>query len=58
MILSPARLFRKFGALVIAACVLASLMFSAAGGATYEELPDPLDRNTYSVKRVDRSSSG
>lgn len=55
MILSPARLFRKFGPLVIAACVLASLVFSAAaaGGATYEELPDPLDRGTYPVKRVD-----
>jgi hypothetical protein len=52
--LTPARLFRKFGPLVLAACILASLVFSAvAGGATYEELPDPLQRGSYTVKRVD-----
>ena len=50
----PESLPRKFVMLVIAACALAALAFAAAaGGATYEELPDPLQRGGYTVNRVD-----
>jgi hypothetical protein len=55
--LSPVRLLRKFLPLLAAACALVALVFTAgaggAAGATYEELPDPLEKGGYAVKRVD-----
>jgi hypothetical protein len=55
--LSPARQLRKFLPLLVSACALLALVFAAgaggAAGATYEELPDPLERGGYVVNRVD-----
>ena len=52
--MTPASLARKFLPLALLACLLGVLVFAAgAGGATYAELPDPLERGGYVVKRVD-----
>ena len=50
----PAALFRKFLPLVLVACLLGTLtLATSSSGATYEELPDPLQRGSFAVKRVD-----
>jgi large repetitive protein len=52
--LTPASLARKFLPLTLLACLLGVLVFATgAGGATYEELPDPMERGHYTVNRVD-----
>ncbi len=55
----PAAPLRKLLPILVAICALAAIVFAAtAGGATsgtlkYNELPDPLQRGSYPVKRVD-----
>lgn len=50
---------KKLAALLLAVCALAALVLaSAAGGATYEKLPDPLERGQYPVKVVDQLKLG
>jgi large repetitive protein len=48
---------RRFLPLLVAALALCALVVAtgagSAAGATYEELPDPLDRGSYTVKRTD-----
>lgn len=57
--MKPTHLPTKLAALLLAACMLAALVLaSAAGGATYEELPDPLDTGSYAVKTVDQLKLG
>jgi hypothetical protein len=55
--LTPARPLRKLLPLLAAACALLALVFAAgaggAAGATYEELPDPMERGSYTVSRLD-----
>jgi hypothetical protein len=55
--LTPARLLRKFLPLLAATCALLALVFAAgaggAAGATYDELPDPMERGDYPVARLD-----
>jgi len=52
--LTAATLARKSLALTLLACLLGALVFAAeAGGATYGELPDPLDRGPYTPETLD-----
>lgn len=52
--MTPAPLARKFLPLTLLACLLGALVFAAgAGGASYAELPDPLDRGPYTPETLD-----
>lgn len=52
--MTSASQLRKFVPLLFAVVSLMAFVFaSGAGGATYEELPDPLQRGSYAVKVVD-----